>query len=202
MRLNTEVKLIELAKLLVLIVGGMLAYFLIDKVSAHNDKLLIQKQFLEELPDFYPNLKINYTNQFNSNGDSLYSKVYLENKGRYPVWVYYPIVKLLDEKQKDNGDYFTENLKGFSGLISPGSSFEITYLNQADTALHKFAKLDYKVEVDKHLKTIYGCLFQDVLDNIDEETFNYITTKHFGYMEKTYLHDTNPNWDNFFENPI
>lgn len=201
--LKKEIELKDLINILLLIIGGILTYFLINASEVKNNTLKTKQLLLQELPDLYPNLKINYTNQFSPTKDSLLLRVYMKNEGKFPLelkWIYLHLK--MGNKIINHSSYQKPNLYDYKGHINPGTEFQIQYeiMDYGDSIPDRI-ELNYVTFLDTNIVKAYQELLTERIKSLDDSTLLWITKKEFTYRERTYEYGKNPKWDDFFEKP-
>lgn len=201
-KINPEIEIKDIVNSILLIIGGIITFWLIDRVSVNNDTLRTKQILLNELPTLYPEMKIHFTNELSDDKTLLRIKVYMKNKGEYPLFVGYPSLYLM--KGNDTIQYYsTPDLTLFGGLISPELEYEINYnvhSYNADSIPNRMA-MTYAVNVDQKIINTYGNLLSEAIDQLNDSTIYWITHKQFKYSQEIFDYGENKIWDDFFQNP-
>jgi hypothetical protein len=202
MKVKTEIELKDLLQIILLIIGGVLTYSMVDCVATKNDTIRTKQLLLKEIPALYPNLQTNYTNQFSKNKDTLYVKVYLKNFGQFPVFIPSPNLYLLHKTDTIWG-YKAPNLFSTFGSLNPQQERKIEYffLGYSKNKIPDSIRMIYPVNLDNKIVEVYSEVLKENLNSINSHSINWITNKEFNYYEAVYDYGDNDIWEDFFENP-
>ena len=200
MKINTEIELKDLIQIILIIVGGILTYCLVNSVKTKNDTIRTKQLLLKEIPALYPSLQINYTNQFNKNMDTLYIKVFMKNYGQFPVFVPSPNLYLLSNMDTIWG-YQAPNLFTTYGNLTPNQERKIEYIIYGYNNIPDSIRMSYPVNLDKKIKEIYSEVLSESFSSMNNLDINWITKKRYDYFEKSYPYGKNTIWKDFFDNP-
>lgn len=201
-KVNKEIELKDVINICIVILGGLLTYFLITSVTTRNDTIRTMQLLFQETNDLRPNVQLNYTNELTASKDTLRIKVYLKNNGKYPVFTTSPNLYLL--VNNDTIQYYnTPDLNNFWGVIGPDSEYFInyTFFGFATDSIPTHVRMTYPVNTDKSITSIFSELMTDAFKSIDDEYLNTVTRKNYLYFERVYVNGTNPIWQSFSENP-
>jgi hypothetical protein len=211
LKIKMEIELKDVINSVLIIFGGILTYCLITSVevtiaksSLENEKLktrfLILEKVDEKAKELTPNLKINYTNQFSKNKDTLYVKVYVKNIGEHSVFYTSPNLYLISGKETVQY-YNAPNLFDYWGDIYPGQELKITYLayDYAKDSIPEFIRMRYPVTIKNNVNL--KLVEQYIKSDEDKALLDWITNKDYLYEEKAYNFGKNGIWADFFSNP-
>jgi hypothetical protein len=201
-KIKSEIEIKDIINIILVIVGGVLTFYLVNSISTRNDTIRTKQIMINELIDLYPSMKMKYTNQFSSNKDTLLIRVYMKNEGKYPIFYTSPNLYLISKK--DTIQYYkTPDLYDYHGTISPNQEMKIEYsvYGYALDSIPEFVRMTYPVNIEKNLADTYADLLSSAIQTLDREKLKWITHISYNYGEETINMGKNEQWDSFFSNP-
>ncbi|SHH63603.1 hypothetical protein [Ferrimonas marina] len=211
--LKKEIDTTELIKWCTAIFGAAVAFIVVSLNEIENDNnrlklelALAKREALVNVATYRPQLRIHYTNQMDQNQKAISIRVFIESISNFPVYFHQLLITLYDKDgiELEVASYRVEGLSSFSGLISPGIPFQVSYkvhLTQPTARPPHYVGVTYYVDADELIAEIfksYLSTFED--DNIN----NWAQTaekKEFKYRERIYPWGDNPIWESFLSNP-
>lgn len=202
MKVNTEIELKDLIQIIIIIVGGIFTYCLVNSVITKNDTIRTKQLLLKELPALIPNLKIHYTNQFSKEKDTLFLKVYMKNFGQNPLFVPSPNLYLLFQTDTIWG-YEAPDLFSTYGSLDYQQERRINYTIYGYPEIPDSIRLSYPTFSGnkKLVELLYSEVLSESFKSIKEKDIEWLTNKEYKYYEETYQQGDNDIWKDFFDNP-
>lgn len=204
--ISKEVNLLDIIKAIVGFVAAVFIYFAITQSEQEANVQSSQLELARQLPDLIPTVHNNYANQLSPDGHMLTVKVYVRVTAKLPVNIFYPRFDLIDAA----GDtlawsqYGITGQRQFQGIYAPGSHYQLSYfLFPKDSISLEGYKLhmSYRTEVPQKLQQAYRKVFYNTSDGEWAHIAESVMKFKSNYTQRVFANGTNPDWEDFFENP-
>ncbi len=195
--------------------GAVIAFVALQYVNFQIEVAKIKKEALQEIIEYSPRARINYTNQLSDDGKVLTIRVYLVAKTKGELYIFPPTLSIFDEEGNEipNDMYKADDIGQFQGSFSPNEpyliSYKIEFSDDAFMMKPSTVCLQYRVET-ANIDSYPLFWFSKELEKLhviggSEASNGYtmpsLTSKTLKYSEKIYADGDNPIWGDFWEKP-
>ncbi|MFC4996102.1 hypothetical protein [Rubritalea tangerina] len=123
-KINWAIDIADLITILLMIVGGIIAYFLIDRNSKADSRFAVIETLANNVKNISPGLKVHYTNQLSKDRKHLYFKVYVKNISDHDVSLPIPQLQYISSSGEATA-IASDDLLGFGSMLAPGADLFI-----------------------------------------------------------------------------
>lgn len=214
MHFKKELDTTELLKWGIASLGAVIAFFLAQYTALQIEVAKIKKEALQEIVEYSPRARINYTNELQENRSTLQVRVYFVPKSKGELYIFPPALTIYDESGGviPPDKYTAHDIGQFQGSFPPDEPYQITYnieLHESINLLPNKVKLEYTIQtanIDAHPMIWYSKELQNipVIGSSEIATEDFVQSfysKKLIYKENIYQKGSNPIWNDFWENP-
>lgn len=214
MHFKKELDTTELLKWGIASLGAVIAFFLAQYTALQIEVAKIKKEALQEIVEYSPRARINYTNELQENRSTLQVRVYFVPKSKGELYIFPPTLTIYDESGGviPPDKYTAHDIGQFQGSFPPDEPYQITYnieLHESINLLPNKVKLEYTIQtanIDAHPMIWYSKELQNipVIGSSEIATEDFVQSfysKKLIYKENIYQKGSNPIWNDFWENP-
>ena len=158
MHFKKELDTTELLKWGIASLGAVIAFFLAQYTALQIEVAKIKKEALQEIVEYSPRARINYTNELQENRSTLQVRVYFVPKSKGELYIFPPALTIYDESGGviPPDKYTAHDIGQFQGSFPPDEPYQITYnieLHESINLLPNKVKLEYTIQtanIDAH----------------------------------------------------
>ena len=201
--INRKIDLADLINIVILVIGGVLGYFLLDRFQKEDSRFSVIETLAENVKSISPGLDVHYTNQISKDGTKIEFRVYIKNVSSHDVWVGPAKLDFLSSDGK-RSQISTDDVRGFKSMLAPEVDLCIEFEKER-TDLTNEVSLSFTAETiaaySNTLLLAVSELSDDELTDKITDSINSNITKNYDYLEELHQSDKNPIWDTFCDSP-
>ena len=209
--INWKIDLADLINTVLIIIGGVLGYCLIERgqaensrIQAENSRIAIVETLAGNIKSISPGLDTHYTNRISADGSRVDYRVYIKNVSSHDIWIPVPTFKY--QSADSNAQTISlEGVKGFKSMLAPGVDLCIPFSLPRPQHPGASPSLEFEATtLDAYRDTLL--LAVDGISNVElkdalKASIEKNTRKTYGYGEQIYAHEDHPIWEDFCSNP-
>lgn len=197
--INWKIDLGEIINITLLLIGGALGYYLIDRIQQEDSRFEVIETLADNLKNISPGLDVHYTNQISRDGKDIEFKAYIKNVSGHDVYIGSPFLHFhLADKKIHPVDL--KDVAGFNNMLAPEIdlclNFKVSLVKNAELASIVFQADTIDAYRNALLLAVEQLSEAEVKDDIVKSIKDH-TSKKYSYRESFYAHGKNKVWDNF-----
>lgn len=184
-----KIPLAEATKIVVTIVGAILAYFLIDGIQARNNTAITRIEIIKTITDLQPQVTTQLETKRTSNPHVASAVLAVEFHSKFPTYFFPPRMNLLnkwsDEPLNDLYVYFGLPTTGIEGVYQPGQKLVLSFpIVVKDPAMLDTSNLQLSFDLDtaEFMQKIYSSPM-DTISETDQGSISQ-TNSDKGFLAK------------------
>ena len=202
--INWKIDIADLINIILLIIGAIVAYFLLDRFQKEDSRFAVIETLAENVKSISPGLDVHYTNQLSDDGKKLEFRVYIKNVSNHDVWVGPSELYYLSGNDKRT-HIRTDDVFGFNNMLAPQVDLCIEFNKDVSIEATKKVSISFNAETIAAYSNTLLLAVSELSDNeLKKKIKSSIDSnivKRYGYEEEIYRNGKNEIWKTFCESP-